>query len=213
VILALLAAAAAQTSPVDAERAFAAMAQTEGQWTAFRAYAAPSGMMFVPETVVAQDWLRGRKDPPVPVMWWPAHSWLSCDGSVAVNTGSWVREGGRSVGYFTTVWAREKDGSWKWLLDHGDALPKPRPVGDDVKIRRARCNGRRSQQPAWSVLQMEIPTTGGIGSQAEQAEGKTADGSLRWATRVLADKSRRVTAEIWTGSRYEPIIDDQVKAP
>jgi hypothetical protein len=208
-----LALAASAPATVDAERAFAAMAQTEGQWTAFRALASPAGMMFVPETVNAQEWLRDRKDPPVPVMWWPGRSWVSCDGSVAVNTGSWVRNGGRSVGYFTTVWARERDGSWKWLLDHGDTLAKPRPVGDVVKIRRGRCNGAKRGQNGFSMLQMEDAATTGIGSAGGKVEGAAQDGSLRWKVAANADQSRRVTAEIWTGSRYEAVLEDKVARP
>jgi hypothetical protein len=203
-------AALAPATAVDAERAFAAMAQTDGQWTAFRAFAAPAGMMFVPETVNAQEWLRDRKDPPVPVMWWPGRSWVSCDGSVAVNTGSWVRNGGKSVGYFTTVWAREQDGSWKWLLDHGDTLAKPRPVGDEVRIKRGRCNGAKRGQNGFSMLQMEDAATTGIGSAGGKTEGVARDGSLRWKVTANADQSRQVTAEIWTGSRYEAVLEDKV---
>ena len=210
---ALALAAAGPATAVDAERAFAAMAQTEGQWTAFRAFAAPAGMMFVPETVNAQQWLQGRKDPPVPVMWWPGRSWLSCDGSVAVNTGSWIRNGGRSVGYFTTVWARERDGSWKWLLDHGDALDKPRPVGDQPKVRRGRCNTAKPGKTGFSMLQMDDAATNGIGSAGGHTEAFAQDGSLRWKATVNPDRSRRVSAEIWTGSRFETVLDDQVAKP
>jgi hypothetical protein len=208
---ALALAAAAPATAVDAERAFAAMAQTEGQWTAFRAFASPAGIMFVPETVNAQEWLRDRKDPPVPIMWWPGRSWVSCDGSMAVNTGSWIRDGGKSVGYFTTVWAREQDGSWKWLLDHGDALAKPRPVGDVVKTRRGRCTGARPGKAGFSVLQMDSPSTQGIGSGGGgRTEGVALDGSLRWNSTVNPDRSRRVNAEIWTGTRYEKVLEDKV---
>jgi hypothetical protein len=203
-------AALAPATAVNAERAFAALAQTDGQWTAFRAFASPAGMMFVPETVNAQEWLRDQKDPPVAVMWWPGRSWISCDGSVAVNTGSWVRNGGKSVGYFTTVWAREQDGSWKWLLDHGDTLARPRPVGDEVEVRRGRCNGAKPRQNGFSMLQMEDAATSGIGSEGGKTEGVARDGSLRWKVTANPDRSRQVTAEVWTGSRYETVLEDKV---
>jgi hypothetical protein len=213
IALAFALAASAPATAVDAERAFAAMAQTEGQWTAFRAFASPAGMMFVPETVNAQEWLRGRKDPPVPVMWWPGRSWVSCDGSVAVNTGSWVRNGGRSVGYFTTVWAREQGGSWKWLLDHGDTLDKPRPVGDEVRIKRGRCNGAKPGRTGFSMLQMDAAATSGIGSDGSRIEGAAQDGSLRWKVTANPDRARQVSTEMWTGSRYETVLEDKVAKP
>ena len=75
IIALLLAAAAPQAAPqtaVDAERAFAAHAQKVGQWTAFRDYAEPTAVMFDPQAVGAHDFLKGRKDPPRSVEWWPA---------------------------------------------------------------------------------------------------------------------------------------------
>ena len=128
----LLAAAAAQIatgtsarSAVEAERAFARDAQRVGQWTAFRKYADLDAVLFTPQVVWAHDFLAGRKDPPVPVQWWPAQSYVSCDGRIAVNTGPWVRDGGKRVGYFTTVWQRQDDGKFRWILDQGDALAEP----------------------------------------------------------------------------------------
>lgn len=140
-IVLLLAAASAPTtavdagpaqSAVDAERAFAADAHKLGQWTAFRKWAADDALIFVPQPVNAQKWLKDRKDPPVAVFWWPGRSYVSCDGSHAVNTGPWVREWGKSVGYFTTVWQRQSDGGWKWTYDAGDALGSQRPEGGDI---------------------------------------------------------------------------------
>ena len=192
IALALLAAISAETA-VDAERAFAAMAQTEGQWAAFRAFAAPEGVMFVPEQVNAQEWLSGRADPPFAVMWWPGRSWVSCDGSLAVNSGPWTRPAGRmGGGYFTTVWARQPDGGWKWLLDHGDELPTPRPAGDAPEVRRATC----SPAPA-----------------AIERDGASADGTLSYGFEVAPDGARRVRAWLWNGRSHEIVIDDAVEAP
>jgi hypothetical protein len=106
---------------------------------AFRAFAAPDGTMFVPEAVNAHRYLEGKANPPAALMWWPAESYLSCDGQVAVNTCPWIRDGGRSAGCFTTIWVKQPDGSWKWVLDHGDVLPRPRSAGEEPKRRRAAC--------------------------------------------------------------------------
>src|SRR3546814_15677912 len=48
---------------IAAEIRFAQRAQEEGQWTAFRETAHPDAVMFVPERVKAQDWLKSQKDP------------------------------------------------------------------------------------------------------------------------------------------------------
>ena len=42
---------------VARELAFARAAREDGQWTAFRAFAADDAVMFVPEPVNARDWL------------------------------------------------------------------------------------------------------------------------------------------------------------
>ena len=88
---------------IAAEIAFNRLAQEKGQWTAFRETAAKDAVMFVPEVVLAQEWLKGRTDPPKSVTWQPHKAFMSCDGRTGVTTGAWQRPDG-SVGYFTTVW-------------------------------------------------------------------------------------------------------------
>jgi hypothetical protein len=217
VILALLLAAAAPQTAVDAERAFADMAQTEGQWTAFRAFAAPDAIMFVPEAGNAQAWLKDKSDPPQSVMWWPGRSWVSCDGSLAVNTGPWVRAGGTSSGTFTTVWKRQGDGGWKWLLDHGRTTPRPVPIGDVVKVARPVCRnlaGASSEplasRPAGELFVQTDDAMPGSSIPAYAAEegpvlasGRSADGSLRWETRSLAGEAGAHVMRVWTWAGSE----------
>ncbi|MEH3038296.1 MAG: hypothetical protein PGN23_17655 [Sphingomonas adhaesiva] len=134
----ILLALAAQASAVDAERAFAATAHVKGQWTAFRRYAADDAVMFVPQAVRAQDWLKGRKDPPVSVQWQPATVFDSCDGERAVTTGPWTAEGG-AHGTFTTLWVRREDG-WRWIMDHGRDTPQPVAAAQAVRHVRPVCD-------------------------------------------------------------------------
>ena len=195
-ILALLLAGAAPQSAVEVERTFAATAQTEGQWTAFRAYAAPEGVMFTPQQVNAQEWLKGRADPPQPVMWWPAEAWISCDGTTAVTTGPWLRDGGRLAGYFTTVWRRQNDGSWKWLLDHGDVLQRPRAAGDRPKVHRASCRS--------------LPTEKKIVGTRGFETGGSPDGSLVWNWNVYENGARILWVEHWDGASHRKVLEDKV---
>ena len=203
-ILALLLAAAepAPMSAIDAERAFVNDAQKDGQWTAFRKYAAPDAMMFVPQPTKAHDFLKDRKDPPVPVYWWPGRSYVSCDGTVAVNTGPWVRGYGKSVGYFTTVWVKQSDGSWKWVYDAGDELKAARAEGGDIKAEQAAC----PKFPPPPTGLDEVP------SNAKYERGSSKDGSLRWEWEVLPDGSRTFLASIWDGGRHKTVIEDTVAA-
>lgn len=199
ILAALLLAGATPADAVEAERAFAAAAQTDGQWTAFRTYAAAEGVMFVPQQVNAQEWLKGRADPPRTVMWWPADTWVSCDGSTAVITGPWIRNGGKLAGYFTTVWRRQADGTWKWLLDHGDVLDRPRPAGDVPKVRRAVCEGLRAAPKPESERGFET--------------GLSPDASLAWNWSVFDDGARTFWVQMWDGRAYRAVLQDKVEAP
>jgi hypothetical protein len=128
---------------VAAELAFARAAKDKGQWTAFAEYAAADAVMFVPEPVNAQQWLKGRKNPAGTVEWQPYQVWSSCDGSLAVTRGPWTRPDG-SVGYFTTVWQRQADGGYKWVLDTGETLDQPLAEPDMIAAQVADCGKEAS---------------------------------------------------------------------
>jgi hypothetical protein len=209
VIVEALLLTAAAPSAVDAERAFADRAQTDGLWTAFRATAASSAAMFVPHHVDAQTWLKDRKDPLLGYMWWPAQAYVSCDGTVAATTGPSVH--GATRGYFTTVWARQSDGSWKWLLDHGDRLASPRPAGEKPMVRRAACP-RGGGPGQWVVTTAANGRSAGIGGGGVRTEGLSGDGSLKWSSQTQDDGSRRIEVLLWEGRRHVPVIVDEVAA-
>ena len=202
-ILALLLAAAAPVTAIDAERSFAADAQKLGQWTAFRKYAAPDALMFVPQPVNAQVWLKGRKDPPASVFWWPGRSYVSCDGKMAINTGPWVRGYGKSVGYYTTVWLRQKDGAWKWVYDAGDEDKFMRDEGGDIAPINAKC----PKLPLPPPPQREMP------AEIKYGGGSSADGTLTWGWTVERNGKRNFFALMWDGKQRQMVIEDKVAAP
>ena len=201
ILFALAAAAAAAMTAIDAERAFAEDAHKLGQWAAFRKWSTDDALMFVPQPVNAHEFLKDRKEPPVAVFWWPGRSYVSCDGTYAINTGPWVRQWGKSVGYFTTIWQRQADGSWKWTYDAGDELESPRAEGGDVKQTKAACSGTPST-PA------EAPASDG----ARLGSGSSPDGTLRWSWIVLPDGSRAFRAFVWDGASYDEVVSDSVAA-
>ena len=184
-------------TPVDAERAFAADAKALGQWTAFRKWSTDDAVMFVPQSVNAHEFLKDRKDPPKVIDWWPTVSYVSCTGNVAVNTGGWRRSDGK-VGYFSTVWLRTKDGSWKWVVDGGDDLNAARPRPTKPKVIRASCKS--------AVIDM-----GGCLSDNERMGCIAAsDQSLQAGWMVEKDGSRSFYASIWTGRHWKNVIDDKI---
>ncbi len=185
---------------IAAEIAFARLAQEKGQWTAFRETAAPDAVMFVPQRVLARDWLRSKKDPAEAVKWQPHAVYISCDGNAGATTGAWQQ--GTAQGYFTTVWRRDpKKGKLAWVLDHGDALATPRAAPDFIASKQAKCGSR----PGVAV------DAGAEG--ADMAVGVSPDQTLNWTSSVGTDGSRRITVRMWDGTAMQPVIDDQVAAP
>jgi hypothetical protein len=181
---------------IDAERAFAADAQTLGQWTAFRKWAAADAIMFVPGPIRAQAWLEDRRNPAKAIEWWPTAAWLSCDGLLAVNTGG-ARYPDGSHGYFTTVWQRQSDGGWRWVLDHGDRLSQSRPRPVRPAVVRAKCGA-----PAAKPAVAHGPMHGG---------GRSPDRTLVWEWGHNATgRTRAFSAYVWDGRRYVDAMEDLV---
>jgi len=189
-------------SPIDAERAFAADAKTTGQWTAFRKWSTDDAVMFVPQPTNAHEFLKDRKDPPNAIDWWPTASYISCDGSVAVNTGGWKRPDGK-VGYFSTVWQRQPDGGWKWIVDGGGELKTARERPVNPKVRRSICLG------GMTMFGMSIKAPA-----AKSAYGFAKDGTLSWSWIVDPDGSRMFMVELSVGgNRMKTVILDKIPAP
>ena len=140
--LLLMLADAPPMTAIDAERAFAADAKAIGQWTAFRKWSTDDAVMFVPQPTNAHAFLKDAKDPKKVIDWWPTASWISCDGKLAVNTGGWQRPDGK-VGYFSTVWQLQPDGSWKWVVDGGGELTVARERPAEPVTVKASCVGKQ----------------------------------------------------------------------
>ncbi|WP_426265831.1 hypothetical protein [Sphingomonas sp. LHG3443-2] len=204
----LLAAAAAPATAVDAERAFAADAQRQGQWTAFRKWAAPDAVMWTPQAVWAHDFLKGRKDPAQSVEWSPTHSWQSCDGRTAVNVGRWYLADG--TGRWITLWMRQPSGTWRWTFDGqlepgtGTVLPRR------VAIRIASCaNPRLRTARVAAEYAQPLNRTAPPG---DSGYGRSADGTLLFNWTVAADGIRRTRVQLWTGRRFS-LVHDEVTRP
>ena len=194
---------------IAAEIAFARLAQEKGQWTAFRATATKNAVMFVPQPVYAQDFLKGKPDPAKAVAWQPHQVWSSCDGSAAITRGAWQKDDGTS-GYFTTVWQRQKDGRYKWLLDQGDALPMPLDPPEMISAKVADCPpGYRPGRGAKPQnFKGKLPPL-----NPASIAGRSLDGSLVWNTAVSPDGARRFVVTMTMDGAPTTVQDIQVEAP
>ena len=208
IALFLLAAAAAPTA-LDAEYAFARDAQRIGQWAAFRKYADRDAVMFTPQAVWARDFLKGRKEPPRAVRWWPEHSFTSCDGRTAVNSGPWVGGDGRSHGYFTTVWQRT-EGKWRWVYDGGDGRDGAVPAVTRPRVHRASCAGKAPGAPI--VAPPPLTTKQARTTPDDSGRGQSADRTLGWDWKVGKKGERHLRVYQWTGVRYAQVLFNDIAA-
>jgi len=208
-IAALLLAAAVPTTAVDAELAFARDAQRIGQWTAFRKWADRTAVVFTPQAAWAQSAFP-KKDPPRAIRWHPAHSFVSCDGRIAVNTGPWFKPDGKEGGYFTTVWQKNKTG-WRWVYDGGGPLGGGLADRRTPQVHRASC-ARRAPGPPIAppppLTKREARST-----PVDNGRGQSADRTLGWDWKVDAKGSRELRVFQWNGSRYAQVLHNQVPPP
>lgn len=194
---------------VAAEVAFAKLAQEKGQWTAFRTTATKNAVMFTPQAAYAQDYLKDKPNPAQVVKWQPHQVWSSCDGTMAVTRGAWQHPGGKS-GYFTTVWVRQQDGRYKWVLDQGDELPLPLDEPEMIMAKVADCPA--GYRPARG---MKIKDFKGKLPPLDTGHilGRSLDSTLSWEVTHSADGARRFVLNVLIDGRLTTVQDIQVEAP
>jgi ketosteroid isomerase-like protein len=143
-LLALACAVVAPTlraAPVDdvlaADRAFAALAQAKGPRAAFTEYADPHAIMFragVGPVKGIEAIGRVFEDPPAATpVWGPEAAEVAASGDLAYSWGpfTWTPVPGGPLagkppltGYYVSIWKKQPDGRWKWVVDLG--VPAPR---------------------------------------------------------------------------------------
>ncbi len=194
-----------------ADFAFARMARDEGQWTAFRAYAAGDAVMDAPDGFApVSEVLDGLADPAEPIRWAPTDVWSSCDGTLAVSLGRFIRPNGL-VGDYVTVWELQSDNSYKWIYDTGtpdDPQPVPDP-GEDLPEDAIVVEGMTSIegriadcQPAVGHSALPLAITG----NATRAS-TSADSSLTWQSSLQDDGARHMRAFYLRNGAWEQVVD------
>lgn len=199
--------AANPSAVIAAETAFARQAKEKGQWTAYRANAARQAVMFVPQMVLAADWLKDRVDPAQPVTWQPHIVWSSCDGSLVASHGAW-QNGPSRTGYFTTLWQRQKKGEYRWVFQHGDMLAFPLDPPEMIAALVAECPDR--DQPRPKKKKDRDPD---IAWDPAQRSGQSDDGTLAWEVTVTPDGARNLSVNWRKDGTMGPALIEAVEAP
>jgi len=118
---------------VQTEQAFSRMAAEKNARDAFMEFIADDGLLFRPTAVNGKEWMRAH---PVPasdkhplLAWQPAFAGISAAGDLGFTTGPWeLKEDSKDekpagYGHFVTLWKKQPDGSWKFVVDLGISHP------------------------------------------------------------------------------------------
>ena len=130
----------------NVERDFAALSLSAGFKKSFLAYAAPDGIIFRPTAVPAVETLQRDPDDDgqQSLDWWPVAGAIARSNDLALSIGPWVLdtriakgEVHKDYGYYATVWRKQRDGSWKFVIDGAGgriAGPPSRPKGSSLTL-------------------------------------------------------------------------------
>lgn len=191
--------AANPSALVAAEIELKLLSQREGQWKSLLKAAAPNAELFVPERVLAAEWLRERAEPESAADWEPLEVWMSCDGSYGVVRGTWRQPD--AAGRFMTLWQRQEDGSYKWLLGGGNRHPESHADTDMIAAHVADCS-RNETAPTSAAA-------AGDGGRPVASDDK----SLYWNTAQQAGRAWSFDLHSWSGTVYESVFSFEGPAP
>ena len=199
--------AAQPSTIVAAEIAFARAAREQGQWTAFKMFAAPGALLHGGDGPFAiEPWLATQADPPAATQWEPRAVVISCDGALAVSQGRLTTPEGQ-VGNFVTVWERQENGEYRYVFDAGGLdVPQPpprKPVedGDIVVTSIDAVLGMVASCPRGGA-EIPPPPAMPVGEEGKADVRLSRDGTLRWRWEHRADGLRYAMAEYFYEGRW-----------
>ena len=124
------------TAMVATERAFSRMSEEKGIRESFTEFIADDGILFRPRAVFGKKWMLENPMPPSTtrplLVWQPTFAGISRAGDLGYTTGPWqfkndIKDAKFSAfGNFMTVWKKQADGKWKFVVDLGVSNPEPK---------------------------------------------------------------------------------------
>jgi len=124
-------------SLIHIEEAFSKLSEDKGFHTALKSYMASDATKLVEGhyPIVGSDSIAkilvSRPDTGVIMTWKPRKADIAASGDLGYTWGDWMfrpkhaKAGDTAYGNYFTIWKRQGDGSWKWVLDGGNTTPKP----------------------------------------------------------------------------------------
>ena len=153
--------------------------------------------VWAPEPLLAKAVYSQPRPKGVELVWWPLWAGIARSGDLGFTTGPYTADG-RPGGYYFTVWAKQPDGSWKWLFDGGPPSDQTgaAPQGSDVAYARPAARQAGSSAKAMELVQRSANRRF-YGPFAEWVGGDDAPVRARLAAALI--KGMAVTREVTGG--------------
>ncbi|MBI5009268.1 MAG: nuclear transport factor 2 family protein [Bacteroidia bacterium] len=120
---------------MQADRDFSSMSEKEGMFTAFLAFIADDGVILRDNAYPAKgkntlrEYYAGKSDTSFVLTWEPVFGDISAGSDLGYTYGVYTLRvkatGDLSKGTYVSVWKKQYDGTWKFVLDSGtQGLPE-----------------------------------------------------------------------------------------
>jgi ketosteroid isomerase-like protein len=127
-------------SLVAAERAFSKLSEEKGIKDSFLANVADDAVVFRPGPVPGKEWLSAHPNPSAFLAWHPTFAAIARSGDLGWTTGPYeitLKDGRKGYGQYSTVWRKQPDGRWKFVVDLGIETPAAVPETGPPKLAAA----------------------------------------------------------------------------
>jgi ketosteroid isomerase-like protein len=194
---------------VEAEHAFARLSIAQGMKPAFLRYSAPDGVVFErsgPAGAI-ETWAQRNPAPTGLLTWWPVYADVASSGDLGWTTGPYEFRDNPTdakpsdTGHFFTVWHRQPDGSWKFVLDLG--VRHPAPAAPETALR----------YPAWlkkGAQPAVFPDTASGRKSLLEAEREFSEDSLKKGARAALLARADETLRMYRQGTYPVVGRDAV---
>jgi len=141
-LLAPTAQADAAHEVVKAEQDFDAYTAVHGFTHSFHYWSAEDGVTIGPKgprpihkllsDAIAKD--PSESDAPSKLRWWPLRAAASASGDLGWDLGGWKNGDDPDGGWYFTIWAKQPDGNWRWMVDTGAGKAPLSQVPDKTAV-------------------------------------------------------------------------------
>lgn len=168
---------------VDSEHAFARRALDVGAPQSFVEFMTDDAWAFTPDAVNAKTYWSAQKRDESVLEWAPNFADAASDGTFGYTTGNWqlrAKPGTEptAFGEFNTIWVKQTDGTYKWLVDIGTGHDKPAEYSTKF-VTQAITGGRHPSPPSFDMQTFDEQAA----KDAQKAYGTFASRSIRMVRR------------------------------